>query len=75
MKSHRFDLLSFVFGVLFLLMAAAAVWDPSFRWDLGAWIVPAAVLTLGVGLLVSALRSSDSGVQKRNMLRDRTPDA
>jgi len=75
MKSHRFDLLSFVFGVLFLLMAAAAVWDSSLRWDLGAWLVPAAVLTLGIGILVSTLRPSDSGVQERDMLQDRTPDA
>lgn len=58
MKSHRFDLLSFVFGVLFLLMAAAAIWNTSMEWDLGAWIVPAAVLTLGLGLLASTLRST-----------------
>lgn len=58
MKSHRFDPLSFVFGVVFLLVAGAAIWDASFRWDVGAWIVPAAVLTLGIGLLASTLRSS-----------------
>jgi hypothetical protein len=67
MKSHRFDLLSFVFGVLFLLMAAAAVWDPSFRWDLGAWLVPAAVLTLGIGLLVSTIHPHQASGNARRL--------
>ncbi len=75
MKSHRFDLLSFVFGVLFLLIAAAAVWNPSLRWDLGAWLVPVAVLTLGIGLLVSTLSSQDSGADTAHIRSDSTPDS
>ena len=58
MKSHRFDPLSFVFGLVFVGMAAAAVWSDQIDWSIGAWIFPAAVLVLGIGLLASALRNS-----------------
>ena len=58
MKQHRFDPLSFVFGIVFLAMAGAAVWSDELNWDIGAWLLPAAVLVLGIGLLASALRSS-----------------
>ncbi len=75
MKSHGFDALSFVFGIVFLAIAGSAVWDPSLRWDLGAWLVPAAVLTLGIGLLVSALRSRDSGADTARISSDSTPDS
>jgi hypothetical protein len=56
MRRHGFDPLSFVFGAIFLLMAAGAVWNDQIDWNLGLWLLPAAVLVLGVGLLVSALR-------------------
>ena len=62
MKRHNFDPLSFVFGVILILIAAAAVWDQSLRWDLNAWVVPAAVLVLGIGLLASALRPGSRDV-------------
>ena len=76
MKSHGFDALSFVFGIVFLAIAGSAVWNPSLRWDLGPWLVPAAVLTLGIGLLISALRSSqDSGADTARIRSDSTPDA
>ncbi len=58
MKSHRFDPLSFVFGLVFVGMAAAAVWSDQIDWHIGAWFFPAAVLVLGIGLLASALRNS-----------------
>ena len=58
MKSHSFDPLSFVFGVILLLIAGAGAWNQSFRWDIGAWVLPAAVLFVGLALLVSTLRSS-----------------
>ena len=57
MKRHRFDPLSLVFGVIFLLVAGAAAWYQSFRWDINAWVLPAAVLFLGIALLASTLRS------------------
>ena len=57
MKPHRFDPISLVFGVVFLLAAGSAVWYREVDWDLGLWVVPVAVLVLGVGLLTSAVRS------------------
>jgi hypothetical protein len=58
MRRHGFDPLSFVFGAIFLLMAAGAVWNDQIEWDLGLWLLPAAVLVLGIGLLASALRGT-----------------
>ena len=60
MTRHAFDPLSFVFGVLFLLMAGAAAFRADIDWNVGVWILPAAILVLGVGLLVSSLRMSTS---------------
>ena len=58
MKRHAFDPLSFIFGVFFLVMAAAAAFRADIDWNVGAWVLPAAILVLGVGLLVSTLRMS-----------------
>lgn len=56
MKAHRFDPLSFVFGVVFVLMAVAASLRDQIDWDLGIWLFPASILVLGIGLLASAIR-------------------
>ncbi len=58
MYRHRFDALSFVFGLLFVgmaFLAPARDWFPSntFR-----WIIPGAVLLLGAGLAISAMASN-----------------
>ena len=58
MKHHAFDPLSFVFGVVFLLMAGAAAFRADIDWNVGVWVLPAAVLVVGIGLLVSSLRAS-----------------
>lgn len=58
MKRHAFDPLSFVFGVIFVAMAAAAAVNDQVDWNLGPWVLPAAILMLGIGLLASALRLS-----------------
>ncbi len=63
MKRHSFDPLSFVFGAIFVLLAASAAWDRSYNWDVAAWVIPAGVLVLGIGLLASTLRSSNSTVE------------
>ena len=60
MKRHNFDPLSFVFGVIFILIAGSAAWNRSYDWDVAAWVIPAGVLVLGIGLLASTLRSSDT---------------
>ena len=77
MKRHRFDPLSLVFGVVFLLVAGAAAWNQSFRWDINAWVLPAAVLFLGIALLASTLRSGsqDSGVDTEHISSESTPES
>ncbi len=59
MKRHPFDPVSFVFGLIFVLMAGAAAVNDEIDWDLAPWLIPAAVLMLGIGLLASALRTSN----------------
>ncbi len=58
MKAHRFDPLSFVFGIVFVLMAVAASLRDQIDWNLGVWLFPAAVLVLGIGLLASGIRGT-----------------
>ena len=58
MYRHRFDAVSFIFGLLFVGLAFIAPvreWLPD---DFGRWILPGVVLLLGVGLAVSAIASS-----------------
>lgn len=58
MYRHRFDALSFVFGLLFIglaFLAPARDWLPS---ETARWIIPGAVLLLGGGLAISALASN-----------------
>ena len=64
MKKHTFDPLSFVAGVIFLMISAAAVLKTDLDYELSGWILPASVLVLGVGLLAASLRgmrSDDDG--------------
>lgn len=58
MKRHSFDPLSFVFGVVFVLMAVSAAFRDQIDWNLGVWLFPAAVLVLGIGLLASGIRGA-----------------
>jgi hypothetical protein len=60
MKQHRFDPVSLVFGMVFMLMAAGAVWNDQIDWNVGVWLLPGAVLILGIGLLASAVRKAAS---------------
>lgn len=63
MYRHRFDPASFVFGLLFVGLALIVPVREWFPTDFGRWIVPGAVLLLGIGLAVSAIASgrSDEG--------------
>ena len=60
MSRHRFDPLSFVFGVVFAVIAAAGFTGP---WDLRpvdlAWAGPGLLILLGVALLVSGRQVGD----------------
>jgi hypothetical protein len=60
MYSHRFDVVSFIFGLIFVGLAfitPAREWLPT---DSGRWLIPGAVLLLGLGIAVSAIASSRS---------------
>jgi hypothetical protein len=61
MKKHTFDPLSFVAGVIFLMIAAAPVLNRGLDYELSGWALPASVLVLGVGLLAASLRGIRSG--------------
>jgi tellurite resistance protein TehA-like permease len=60
METHKFDILSFIFGALFLALTASIVWDANFDWgfDVGDWIFPVAILVVGVALLASGIRTA-----------------
>jgi len=60
METHRFDVLSFIFGALFLALTASIVWDVSFDWgfDISDWIFPIGILVVGIALLVSGIRAA-----------------
>jgi tellurite resistance protein TehA-like permease len=59
METHRFDILSFIFGALFLAFAAGVTWDVNLDlgFDIGDWIFPIAILVIGVALLASGVRT------------------
>jgi len=60
METHKFDILSFIFGVLFLAFTAGVLWEMNFNvgFDVGAWIIPVAILVIGIALLASAIRET-----------------
>lgn len=49
---HRFDPVSFVFGVLFIATAGFAAFRDVLPLD-ARWVFPAAFLVVGTGLLIS----------------------
>ena len=55
MKRHRFDPASFIFGVAFVAIAAAAVWtnyDIGVRWF--SWAAAALLITTGLALVAGS---------------------
>ncbi|MEX0868706.1 MAG: hypothetical protein WD011_03450 [Nitriliruptoraceae bacterium] len=57
MRTHRLDVLSLVFGLLFVLIAIAALADAVFLsvTDL-RWVLPTLFVALGLALVVSSMR-------------------
>lgn len=57
MRTHRFDLLSFVFGALFVAVGVVGVSDLAVL-DLAdlRWIGPGILVLIGVALVISAAR-------------------
>jgi hypothetical protein len=61
MKRHRADLVSFVFAIIFMGTVGVGVGIAVGGWDTltaGAWLIPAAVVLFGVGVLVTTLRGA-----------------
>jgi uncharacterized membrane protein len=82
MKRHAFDVVSFLFALVFGALAAMYLAAPSLDWDVaGPWFFPVALIVLGVAAIVGAL----SGLRPRRHeaaaddpgepLVDRTVDA
>ncbi|MEN8041543.1 MAG: hypothetical protein ABFR95_08575 [Actinomycetota bacterium] len=71
METHRFDVISFIFGALFLAFTASIMWDFNYDWgfDLGAWLLPVAFLIIGLAMLSSGIRTAT----KKNDNTDSTP--
>lgn len=62
MKRHAFDVVSFLFALVFGAVAAMYLAAPSLDWDVaGPWFFPAALIALGVAAIVGAV----SGLRPR----------
>ena len=65
MKRHPFDLTSFIFGAVFGGAAAAYLLADQLAWDVdGRWVLPVALIVLGVAGIAGAvggLRSRSTG--------------
>jgi len=55
MKPHGFDPISLIFGIVLGGIAIATMVGGT-SYDLEAWLLPASVLMLGIGLLAVSLR-------------------
>ena len=59
MKRHPFDMLSFVSGVLFVVLGIAFATAGNDVVDQASWLWPAILLSLGGAGLASVLRDTD----------------
>ncbi len=57
MKRHGFDPLSFSFGVLFLAIAVAVAADRMTTFVSGVWLIPIAVLIVGIALPIELVET------------------
>lgn len=59
MRKHEFDITAFVWGLLFLVIAGAVALNESRGLELELqWLLPAGLITLGIGGIASAIRHS-----------------
>lgn len=59
MRKHEFDITAFVWGVLFLVIAGAVALNEARGVELQLqWLLPAGLITLGIGGIANALRHS-----------------
>lgn len=62
MKRHSFDLTSFVFGVVLAAAAIGFLLAEQLAWDIdGRWVLPIALILLGVAGVAGALSGILSG--------------
>jgi hypothetical protein len=62
MKRHAFDVVSFLFALVFGALAAMYLAAPSLDWDVaGPWFFPVALIVLGVAAIIGAV----SGLRPR----------
>lgn len=62
MRSHSADIVSLVAGTLFMLVAITGMTGSTWSWGLHArWLLPAALVGLGLIGLASVLSRRDSG--------------
>lgn len=67
MKRHPFDLTSFIFGAVFGGAATVYLLADQLAWDIdGRWILPLALITLGVAGIAGALSGLRSGSGSRD---------
>lgn len=66
MKPHRVDVLSLVFGLIFVAMAAVGLSDRlTVTWSDLRWVVPAGLVAIGLALLItSARRQADRAIDE-----------
>lgn len=67
MKRHRFDPISFVFGAMFLALAAAVAlpddpWAYLFDGLALGWVWPVVIIAVGVALLTGSMRREPASV-------------
>ena len=74
MKKHAFDPLSFVFGIIFLMIAAGSLFTTDLDYRLSDWVLPASVLVLGVGLLAASFRGVKSKAPEDQKSDDHGPE-
>lgn len=60
MYRHRFDAVSFVFGLLFIAAATLAPLHEHLPDNVGLWLAPGALVLLGVGIAISAIATNRS---------------
>lgn len=65
MKRHPFDAVSFVFGLVFAALAAVYLAAPQLDWDVaGPWLLPGALIALGVAAIAGAVGGLRSGRER-----------
>ena len=75
MKRHPFDLTSFIFGAVFGGAATIYLLADQLTWDIdGRWILPLALITLGIAGIAGAVSGLRSNSGRDDSSADTTVD-